>query len=97
MSNQLTQYTISLSIKNIKHADNPTALDQLTSEFAMRPHLQFNNITKVTNGEFEEINVELSCWGLTKESAEKQASEELFEIACAILSQPKGISVHIMN
>ncbi len=97
MSHQLNQYTVSLSIKKINRIHNLKASDLITDELAMRPHLQYKNVIKVGDGEFEDINVEVSCLGLTKEFVEKQVSEELFEIVCAVLAYPKGISVHILS
>jgi hypothetical protein len=97
MAGKLNQYTISLSIRDIKRTSNLRAFEQITGELAMRPHFLCNSITKVDDGESEEIRVEISCWALTRESAEKLVAEELFEIVCAVLDNPEGISVHIVN
>lgn len=97
MSNRLNQYSISLSIKGIQKRNNPEALELISNEIAMRTHLRSDSIVGNDKGEFYEVAIHLSCWGLNQDSAAKQAAEELFEIACAVLDDPGGVSVHINN
>jgi hypothetical protein len=95
MSAHLNQYLILLLIRGIQRESNPNALEQITNEIAMRTHLKCNNI--VQKEDTNEIMVEVMAWGLTKETVAKQVAEEIFEITCAVLEQPEGVSVHIQN
>ena len=93
----LNQYLISLSLNNIDHKQDIEALGLIRDELNLRTHLQLIELLDEYKGDYCNIKVKVLFWGIDKELTARQASEELFEVACAILRNTSGINVKVLD
>ena len=93
ISPKLSHFTVQLALLGILREELPRAIKDLRDEIDARPHLK-NPRVSLDAISYQAV-VSVDTEGLDPESAGKQMAEELFEIACAVLSEVEGMHVEI--
>ena len=94
MNTHLRKFEVHLVLEDIDASVNANALDALGTELSMRGHIESHEATWDDERK-ERVTVDLRTQGVAADSAGKQAAEELFEVACAVLRKVDGIHVNI--
>lgn len=92
---QIHWFELHLAIAGVFSENTSEIVKDLQDELGMRPHLR--NPKVHWEPEINKVTVQVDIEGLTYNSASKQMAEELFEVACAVLSEIDGMSIEIMD
>lgn len=95
MSSKSSWFTVRLSLLGISEKEDPNAVQYLQEELNMRPHLRSPQV--FWEAETHRAIIQADTEGLEAKSVAKQLAEELFEVACAVLSKVEGMHVNILD
>jgi hypothetical protein len=94
--NYLSKFEINLTLGGINSALDANALQELSYELSMRPHILKHQISWA-NIEHTETKNYVETGGLEPNPTGRNMAEEILEIASAVLNSIEGIHVNVIS
>jgi hypothetical protein len=88
---RLEWFLVCLTMRNLSADQVREALSSLEEELEMRSHLRNPRVRRRENS--MDVDIEVETEAVSAEQATRQMAEEIFEAACAVLSDTAGLNV----
>ncbi len=91
----LDRFTVKLAVCGIHSEKDPQAQQDFEEELSMRPHILQKTVA--WDDQTQQLIIQLETEGIGVEMTAKGMTDELFEVACAVLNSVDGMHILILG